>query len=713
MSMSWLRFATPILLLGGCAASAQTTIPSYCSSYPQTVGSGQWQSSRVFYSNGRLSYASDSAQNRIPDYSYAGYKYGQAMIPAVPEVSRISATSGDQTGRIQAALDAVAARTPDANGIRGALVLNAGTYQVDGVVRVNASGVVLRGVGDSTSGTILRAVGDNPHQRSVVILGSGSAWSEVSPRTDITTSFVQVGSRSFSVASTSGFAVGNEVVVHHPSTQAWIDAVDGCGCAPDPDWSPGSMDIVYHRRITAISGSTVTLDAPVYNHLNRSLSQSYLTRISWSYITNAAVESLRIDIVTAGGEDENHAWDGVEVNGAQDSWVRNITALHFGFGGVDVVNSVRITVDDNEANDPVGIRTGGRFYNFIAGHKAQLVLFSRNRLSPDARHGLVCSGGPDTSGIVFYRCNVTNGHDMEGGHMKWTSGVLFDNIIENGSGTLRLINRGDWGTQHGWGSVHSTAWAFNKGMYIQKPPTAQNYGISATGSFPTNWPKPGPQGFVEQKAGSLVPTSLYEAQLCDRLENAGGSTPTPTPTPSPTPTPTTSVPTPTPTPTTPGATPTPTATPTTPPGGGFSGYYRLMARHSGKAVVVAGVSTADGANVYQWDYNDNATDNDEWELRAIDAGYYRVINRHSGKDLTVQGASTANGGDVVQFTYGGATANDEWQPVDLGNGYYRVVNRHSGKVLNVAGASTVNTGNVDQWSWANVNQQQFQIISVP
>ena len=173
-------------------------------------------------------------------------------------------------------------------------------------------------------------------------------------------------------------------------------------------------------------------------------------------------------------------------------------------------------------------------------------------------------------------------------------------------------------------------------------------------------------------------------------------------------------PTPTPTPRVlPTVTPTPTATPTPCAGCAFSGHYRLMARHSGKAVVVAGASTAEGADVYQWDYNDNALDNDEWELRGIDSGYYRIINRHSGKDLTVAGASTANAGDVVQSTYGGATANDEWQPIDLGNGYHRIVNRHSGKVLNVAGASTANAGNVDQWSWANVNQQMFQLVSTP
>ena len=176
-----------------------------------------------------------------------------------------------------------------------------------------------------------------------------------------------------------------------------------------------------------------------------------------------------------------------------------------------------------------------------------------------------------------------------------------------------------------------------------------------------------------------------------------GSTATPRPTARPTATPT------------PGSVP--TATPT-PSAGGFGGYYRLMARHSGKAVVVQSASTANSANVFQWTYGGSAA-NDEWELRGIGSGYYRIINRHSGKDLIVAGASTANGADVVQYTYGGTSTNDEWQPVDLGNGYYRLVARHSGKVLNVSGASTADGANVDQWSWANVNQQMFAIVAVP
>jgi hypothetical protein len=649
------------------AVSAQTTIPSYCRSYPPAVGAGQWQSSRVFYSGGRLSYASDSERNRIPDYSYAGYKYGQATIPSVPEVMRLSTGSGDQTARLQQALDQVAARTPDANGIRGALVLSAGTYEIAGSLLVNASGVVLRGSGKGADGTVLRAVGDTPHQRSVVVLGTRLGWAEIEPRTDIVTSFVPVGSRTFDVADASGFAVGDDVVVRHPSTQAWIDAVDGGGTAPDPAWAPGSMDIPYFRRIAAISGRTVTLDAPIYAHLNRSLSTSSMAKASWSSVTQSGVENLRIDIVTAGGEDENHAWTALSVNGAQDSWVRGVAALHYGFAAVSVTRSVRTTVADSDALSPVGIRTGGRFYSFQVGHLGQLALFSRCHVD-DARHGLVSSGSQDASGIVFYRCTTTNGHDMEAGHMKWTTGLLFDNVVESGSGTLRIINRGDWGTSHGWGSAHSTAWGFNKGMYVQKPPTAQNYGISAAGSFPTNYPKPGPQGFVEQKAGTLVPASLYEAQLCDRLESGTG---------------------------------------------GFSGFYRIVARHRGKAVVVQSASTADGANVYQWTYTSSAPSNDEWQFVDAGGGYHRVVNRNSGKALDVASAGTANGSNVQQWAPSSTATNQQWRVEALGAGYYRLTARHSGKVLNVSGAGTDNATNVDTWSWANAVQQQFQIVSVP
>jgi len=176
-----------------------------------------------------------------------------------------------------------------------------------------------------------------------------------------------------------------------------------------------------------------------------------------------------------------------------------------------------------------------------------------------------------------------------------------------------------------------------------------------------------------------------------------GPTPTPTETPVPTLTPT----------------PTPTAPPTaTPTPGGFSGYYRVTARHSGKAMVVQSASTIDGANVFQWAYG-GATTNDEWEIRAITGGFYRVINRHSGKDLTVQSASTAEGANIFQWTYGGAATNDEWSIVDVGAGYFRLTNRNSGKSAEVVAGGTADGADIVQRTYSGAVYQQFEVVSIP
>jgi len=145
---------------------------------------------------------------------------------------------------------------------------------------------------------------------------------------------------------------------------------------------------------------------------------------------------------------------------------------------------------------------------------------------------------------------------------------------------------------------------------------------------------------------------------------------------------------------------------------GFSGYYKILARHSGKAVVVQSASTANSANIFQYTYGGSAT-NDEWRISSIGGGYYRVINRNSGKDMVVQNASTAAGANIFQYTYGGTATNDEWAITDLGTGYYRITNRNSGKVVDVQGASTADGANILQYTSNGGTNQQFQIVSVP
>ncbi len=148
-------------------------------------------------------------------------------------------------------------------------------------------------------------------------------------------------------------------------------------------------------------------------------------------------------------------------------------------------------------------------------------------------------------------------------------------------------------------------------------------------------------------------------------------------------------------------------------GGGFTGNYRITARHSAKVAVVQSASTANSANVVQWSHTAAAPANDEWQLVSLSDGYYSIINRNSLKAMVVQSASMAAGAAVVQYDFGGANTNDEWLPVSLGGGYYRLVNRHSGHVLQVRGNSTSNGAQFEQAVWTGATHQQFQLISVP
>jgi hypothetical protein len=102
----------------------------------------------------RLTYVADAQGNVMPDFSSVGYEASKKPIPDVPSVVTVEPGDGDDSARIQAAIDMVAARTIGSDGFRGAVELARGTYEVGTTLSISKSGIVLRGTGaDETSGT--------------------------------------------------------------------------------------------------------------------------------------------------------------------------------------------------------------------------------------------------------------------------------------------------------------------------------------------------------------------------------------------------------------------------------------------------------------------------------------------------------------------------------------------------------------------------------
>ncbi|MFV2109832.1 RICIN domain-containing protein [Micromonospora sp. LOL_015] len=140
--------------------------------------------------------------------------------------------------------------------------------------------------------------------------------------------------------------------------------------------------------------------------------------------------------------------------------------------------------------------------------------------------------------------------------------------------------------------------------------------------------------------------------------------------------------------------------PSTPPTGTF---YRVTARHSGKAMDVQQPNTDNGARVGQYTYNGNPWQ--QWQFQDAGSGYWRLISRHSGKCLDVVSASTADGADLIQYTCG-TGANQQFQMVTNGS-YFQLRARHSGKCVDVPAASTADGVVLTQWSCHTGTNQQW------
>ena len=193
--------------------------------------------------------------------------------------------------------------------------------------------------------------------RRVLITVSGVADRTEVPgtRQPITDSYVPVGAFSFTVLDASGFSVGDDVLVTRTPNQAWVDAVgmDACatqGTAYDTSdvsgrtclggsgvcaWTPESRVIGYERRIAAIDGSRITLDAPMVEAIQKEFGGGYVATYRFpGRIQKVGIEYLRSESAFASATDEQHATWMIALANVQDAWLRNVTSRFFVQGTV-------------------------------------------------------------------------------------------------------------------------------------------------------------------------------------------------------------------------------------------------------------------------------------------------------------------------------------------------------------------------------------------
>lgn len=470
-----------------------------------------WQSKFVTVKpDGRLIYRPDLKGNILPDFSRVGYGTGNVPIPEIPVVRTIE--PGLQAeNQIQQAIDDLSAKPLSQSGFRGAILVKKGRYTIKGQIKIQASGIVLRGEGAGTT-----FIAEGTDKRSLIqVLGDGGVKEIKGTRTGVRAEYVPVGSFSIPVASVAGFKKGDLIILEWNATQQWINDLQMNRIVERPgtqQWQVKEYRFQFQREVTAIKGNNLIIDNPVVMEMAPEHCSAFVYKYDFGgRIRNIGIENINCESAYTTDTSEDHSWDAVSFDKVENGWVRNVNARYFAYSCVNLGRLTKnISVLSCVATDHKSVITGGRRYSF--NNDGQQNLFM-NCVAKDGRHDYVTGArvcGPN----VFYNCKASNTHADIGPHHRWAMGTLYDNIITTGEMNVR--DRGNWGSGHGWPGVNQIFWNCTAGTVVVESPwvSGKNYAIGVKGKKVRGRLEGRPDGEWEgQGQEGLQPSSLYQAQL--------------------------------------------------------------------------------------------------------------------------------------------------------------------------------------------------------
>ena len=516
-SSSLALVALTAALLGAAPADAPLAVSSWV-----YVGADQ-----------RLHYKTDGQGNRILDFSFAGYGGGGVALPIVPTTKTLSPVAGDNTAAIQAAIDATSNLTPDANGLRGAVLLGPGTFAVNGPLSLAASGVVVRGSGSGAGGTVLDLTSGAAHL-AFQIGGTGS-WKASGAAAHIVSSYVPSGAMSFTVDDGTNFQVGDAVLVGRPVTQPWVHLMGMdtlTGTSGPQTWIGVGSVIQTDRAIAAIHGNEITLDAPVADSFDATyLSPPGATLTKYTFpgrVSNVGLEHLKVIAAAVNVPIASPQYRGAELDAVLDGWIDDV-AFQDTQNTIVVGNAAkRITIRNVHVTHTVD-HTGDRMADF--GLSGTQVLVDQSSSNGTGEWPLLTQG--EVSGPIVALNFSSSQLAGIGPHQRWAVGLLTDgatlpnapNNPDGGATGISYSDRGNHGSGQGWAMGWGVAWNVTSPyLVVQQPPGSNNWCIGCIGKEVTaveaGSGKMVPNGIFESLGTKVTPNSLYLAQLCDRLGTA-------------------------------------------------------------------------------------------------------------------------------------------------------------------------------------------------
>lgn len=442
------------------------------------------------------------------DYSQCGYRLSTVALPYVPNKVYVDFRQGDQTERIQRAIDYVASMKPDKKtGLRGAVLLGEGAFCISKPLRITGNGVVLRGV--DRKRTILLKTG---YDRGAAIYIEGSDAKALD-----TLRLTSNMALAQSTIKTNGtLKAGDMVVIHRISTNEWINRL---GCASFGGgsklgywaWHAGDEDVEWTRKVLTATGNDAKLDGQITMAIDLKEGPCMVIRKNFAgNVSDCGVENLTIESEYDGQNimDEDHCWDGISISNAQDCFVRRVIFRHLAGSAVIVGRSGRqITVEDCASYEPISEIGGWRRRTFLVNGERCLMqrLWSEHGIHDFAVGD--CAAGP----TAFVGCESYESLNYSGSIGPWATGILFDGVNIDGN-DLKFTNLGleKFGT--GWNAANSFFYQCTaSGIFCSDPDSLnRNYAHACWAQFNGN------STFTECN-DHAKPWSMFATQLANRI----------------------------------------------------------------------------------------------------------------------------------------------------------------------------------------------------
>jgi hypothetical protein len=296
-----------------------------------------------------------------------------------------------------------------------------------------------------------------------------------------------------------------------------------------PGWLPAGTVQPWERSITAIEGNRLTIDVPVPDSLDR----KYVAPPGGSVqkytfegrLAEVGIEALRFRAPKRGSGGSPTF---LNMTNTEDAWLDDVEVWNTVEGVQLAAGSRRITATRVRLlHDPSDVFTAAAPAEWTIRGSEVLIDRSASKGAVKVMMVTTQSGTPGPNVVLDFEGDGPMSHIQP--HQNWATRLLIDRSVVSSEGTkfesaIGFVHRGHAGSDHGWSIGWAVAWNCTApSVLLQKPPGSMLWaiGCKTTPSEPAPAVKTTapllPTGTFESVNAPVAPSSLYLAQLCDRL----------------------------------------------------------------------------------------------------------------------------------------------------------------------------------------------------